>query len=88
MYDCMDTPPNCTEGKTCGWSYAAVYYIVFVLVITHVMLNLFILVIIQQFDTYYVADDNPISTFSKNYDQTQCSRLQHRTTRMFFPLYN
>lgn len=46
MYDCVDTPPNCTAGQTCGWSFAAVYYIAFVLIITQVMLNLFILVII------------------------------------------
>ena len=46
MYDCLDTPPNCTPMKTCGSSYAPVYYIIFILFVTHVMLNLFILVII------------------------------------------
>lgn len=68
MYDCMDTKPECVEGKTCGWAYSAIYYIVFILIITHVMLNLFILVIIQQFETYYVNEDNPISAFSKDFD--------------------
>jgi hypothetical protein len=68
MYDCMDTKPECEEGKTCGWAYSAIYYIVFILIITHVMLNLFILVIIQQFETYYVNEDNPISAFSKDFD--------------------
>lgn len=38
------------------------------MVITHVMLNLFILVIIQQFETYYVAEDNPIKTFKTAFD--------------------
>jgi len=68
MYDCVDTPPDCVEGETCGTSLAAAYYIMFILVITHIMLNLFILVIIQQFETYYVADDNPIKTFTANFD--------------------
>jgi hypothetical protein len=69
MYDCIDSPPYCEKGKTCGSSYAPVYYICFIMVITHVMLNLFILVIIQQFEKYYVAEDNPIKTFTKNFDQ-------------------
>ena len=32
------------------------------------MLNLFILVIITQFETFYVNEDNPIKKFSKNLD--------------------
>jgi len=68
MYDCIDTPPDCIAGKTCGSSLAPVYYICFIMVITHVMLNLFILVIIQQFETFYVADDNPIKMFKSNFD--------------------
>jgi len=47
MYDCVKTKPNCTQGETCGTSWAPLYYISFIMVITHVMLNLFILVIIQ-----------------------------------------
>jgi hypothetical protein len=47
MYDCMKTPPDCVAGETCGWNAAPLYYISFIMVITHVMLNLFILVIIQ-----------------------------------------
>jgi len=50
MYDCLDTKPDCVEGATCGVGTAAIYYILFIMVISHVMLNLFILVIIQQFD--------------------------------------
>jgi hypothetical protein len=30
------------------------------------MLNLFILVIIQQFEQYYVSEDNPIQKFKQN----------------------
>lgn len=40
-----------------------------VLVCTHVMLNLFILVIIQQFEKYYLPDDNMITKFKT--DQTR-----------------
>ena len=46
MYDCMSTYPDCTKNETCGVSTAPIFYITFIMVITHVMLNLFILVII------------------------------------------
>jgi len=36
------------------------------MVVYHVMLNLFILVIIQQFDSYSVPDENPLVMFKKN----------------------
>jgi len=68
MYDCVDTLPMCEPGKTCGISYAPFFFIIFVLFVQNVMLNLFILVIIDQFDTYYVSDDNPIKKFSRNLD--------------------
>lgn len=49
MYDCSHVAPDCIVGETCGSSFAAVYFISFILLVTYVMLNLFILVIIQQF---------------------------------------
>lgn len=49
MYDCSQTAPDCVEGLTCGSEFAPVYFIAFILLVTYVMLNLFILVIIQQF---------------------------------------
>jgi hypothetical protein len=69
MYDCVDTPQDCTPGETCGSSIAPVFYIMFILIITHVMLNLFILVIIQQFEMFYVAEDNPIKIFSDHFKE-------------------
>ena len=68
MYDCNDTLPDCEPGKTCGTSLAPLFYIIFVLFVQNVMLNLFILVIITQFETYYVSEDNPIKKFSRNLD--------------------
>ena len=65
------------------------------MVITHVMLNLFILVIIQQFEKYYVAEDNPIKTFTVNFDmfhevwvkytyRFKCVKLRERDCVDFF----
>jgi hypothetical protein len=46
MYDCMRTEDDCQMSGTCGTPYAAVYFILFILVSTYIMLNLFVLVIL------------------------------------------
>mmetsp|Transcript_17432 Transcript_17432/g.12441 ORF Transcript_17432/g.12441 Transcript_17432/m.12441 type:complete len:116 (-) Transcript_17432:641-988(-) len=55
MYDCAKATP-----------LAYIYFIMFVMLVSHVMLNLFILVIIEQFDNFYVSEDNPLKRFSSN----------------------
>jgi hypothetical protein len=47
MYDCWRTPPNCEPGINCGSSFAWVYFVIYIMLVTHIMLNLFILVIIE-----------------------------------------
>mmetsp|Transcript_2722 Transcript_2722/g.3736 ORF Transcript_2722/g.3736 Transcript_2722/m.3736 type:complete len:244 (+) Transcript_2722:3069-3800(+) len=49
MYDCMDVGPGCIPGKTCGSPIAPVFFLSFIMIVSNIMLNLFILVIIQQF---------------------------------------
>ena len=49
MYDCSKTLPDCEPGQTCGSYFAPAYFIAVITLVTYVMLNLFILVIIQQF---------------------------------------
>ena len=65
MYDCMRTEDNggCIEDQNCGSMFAPIYYIFFIMICTYIMLNLFILVILQQFDKYYLPKDNIISKF-------------------------
>ena len=46
MYDCWKTEPGCTPGLNCGSSLAALFFLVFIVLVTYIMLNLFILVII------------------------------------------
>ena len=62
MYDCLHQE-NCREGTNCVNKFTPAFYIVFILVATYVMLNLFILVICQQFDTYYLPKDNIFARF-------------------------
>ena len=51
MFDCSRTSitsggQGCTEGLDCGTGWSMVYHVMLIVVCTHVMLNLFILVII------------------------------------------
>ena len=46
MFDTMRTE-DCIPNETCGTPYAPIFFILFILICTYIMLNLFILVIIQ-----------------------------------------
>lgn len=46
MYDCLLVEPECTPGLTCGSSLAPLFFLIFIMLVTNIMLNLFILVII------------------------------------------
>lgn len=66
MFDTSNTDSDCIQGETCGTAIAPLYFISFIVICSFIMLNLFILVIIQQFDQYYLAEDNIISKFEKD----------------------
>lgn len=72
MYDLMNTGPDCRPGVNCGTSWSPFYFIMFIMIVSYVMLNLFILVILQQFELYYLSDDNSLSKFR---DDLECFKL-------------
>lgn len=76
MYDTLNIPPNCTPNVNCGtckqfnlvirpnyvdWSY--LYFITFIIALQFIMLNMFILIILENFDEYYFKPDNPLKRF-------------------------
>lgn len=63
MYDTMNTSDDCISGVNCGLAYSPIYFICFIMVCSYVMLNLFIMIIIQQFEMYYLPDDNILQQF-------------------------
>ena len=64
MYDTMRTSEdNCIPDVTCGFTYSPVYFVPYMFLSSFIMLELFVLVIIEQFYTYYLNDDNVINTF-------------------------
>jgi type IV secretory pathway VirB2 component (pilin) len=63
MFDCMNTEDDCIPGSTCGTAWAPLFFLIFVVIQQYIMVNLFILIILQQFDLYYLPDDNVLDRF-------------------------
>ena len=66
MFDLSHTGDDCISGKTCGHPIAPVFFISYIVVVSFIMLNLFILVLIQQFERTFENPDNPIDNYSTN----------------------
>lgn len=81
MFDCSRTPEEgCIVGETCGSSPISYWYFyIMVLFCSHVMLNLFILVIIQQFEKYYLPKENMIYLFKT--DQSSFMKVWKQFTQ-------
>ena len=88
MYDCMDTGKN-------GTNLSPLFFFAFILIVSHVMLNLFVLVIINSFTKYYIEVDNPLSRFEQDFDDFkeawkidtgpyQCMKLKVKHVSNFF----
>jgi hypothetical protein len=66
MWDTTRTEEDgCVEGINCGARAHIIYFLAFILIATHIMLNLFILVILQQFDKYYLPTENVIQKYNE-----------------------
>ena len=44
------------------------FFIIFILVCQYIMLNLFILILMQSFEQYYINEDNPLRNFQAHSD--------------------
>ena len=76
MFDCRN------EAKG-GTPWAPFFFLSFILIVTHIMLNLFVLVIIQQFSKYYIEDDNPLARFEEDFEDFK-DAWRHYTERYQF----
>ncbi len=66
MFDLMNIDENCIPGKNCGTTWASAFFIAFVLIQQYIMVDLFVLIILQQFDLYYLPDDNVLDRFKSD----------------------
>lgn len=63
MFDCSRSKEDgCVNGVNCAQypRFSFVFFIFMIIVCSYVMLNLFVLVIIQQFEKYYLSEDENI----------------------------
>jgi hypothetical protein len=97
MYDCALTPAmGCVEGATCGTLYSYPYHCIFNMFLSNVMLNLFILVVIQQFEKYYLPKENLMKHFKSDeesfmkvwkeftQDRYRCAKIKENQLTKFF----
>jgi hypothetical protein len=64
MFDCSRSKEwGCIENINCGSFAAFIFFPALIVIVSYVMLNLFILVIIQQFDQYYLPAENILGQF-------------------------
>ena len=68
MFDCARTSTSCTAGLGCGNAVSYIYFMSFKLVITFIMLNLFILIVLQLFDKFFINTENIISKFKEDFE--------------------
>lgn len=68
MFDCTRTK-DCVDSNghsNCGTFFGYFYFLIFIMICSFIMINLFVLVIIDQFEKYYGAEVNPIDIFKEN----------------------
>ncbi|CAD8117020.1 unnamed protein product [Paramecium sonneborni] len=69
MNDCMHHNPYCQEDpKYCGSPYSQIYFILFMLISNYVLLNLFVLAMIEQFELFFNNQDSILQTYVENID--------------------
>lgn len=66
MWDTMNTSDTCIPNYNCGTAWAPVYFLSYGIIMQYTMVNMFILIILQQFDLYYLPDDNVLDRFKND----------------------
>jgi len=66
MFDLNKVPPHCEEGMNCGSIFAPLYFISFMIINTYIIFNLFILILLQQFEEFHKNTVNPMITFKQH----------------------
>ena len=71
MFDYARTSYSCAAGLGCGDPSAYAFFLSFKFVITFVMINLFVLIVLELFDKYYIQTDNIVNKFKEDFEVFQ-----------------
>jgi hypothetical protein len=78
MYDTTRTAKEgCIAGKTCGSKLNILFFLVFIIFVSYIMLNLFILVILEEFDKNYGEAQGLISQFKSDLEALKLHWHKH-----------
>ncbi|CAD8125822.1 unnamed protein product [Paramecium sonneborni] len=70
MTDTMHHNPNCSQDSSyCGSTYSQIYFFLFMLLSNYVFLNLFVLGLIEQFESFFQVQNSIIQTYVENEDR-------------------
>ena len=75
MFEYAHTSDDCAAGLGCGDVTAYAYFISFKFVSSFVMINLFVLVVLQLFEKYFIQTDNIVSKFKEDFEVFQVNWL-------------
>lgn len=65
LFDLSKTPPDCIENVNCGSAFTPIYLISFMILNTYIIFNLFILILLQQFEEFHKNTFNPMVAFKQ-----------------------
>lgn len=77
MFD-LSITSNCTPNVNCGscnynifnfQEFSTIFFLTYIMLTTIIMLNLFILIILNDFEEFNLKEDNSIDQFKDNLDQ-------------------
>ena len=65
MIDCSNVCINQDIEKNCGSSWATIYFFSFMFLVSHILLNVIILVLMQAFEEFYLNPDQPLKFYGE-----------------------
>ena len=66
MYDTMNHSSSCIPGKSCGNSSNFLFFVAFIIIVRLIMFNIFVLIVLQQYEENYISTDNPLQHYNKD----------------------
>lgn len=76
MFDYARTTYSCVAGLGCGNPSAYAFFLTFKFVVTFVMINLFVLIVLELFDKFYIQSDNIMNKFKEDFEVFQQNWLE------------
>jgi len=81
IFDTSNTDIGCEQQQTCGSKWAYLYFVSFVIISNFILLNMFILAIIQQFEIYHKNPSNPMLLINSHIEAFRKAWVEYCTIK-------